>query len=207
LKFTLVLLLLVSLLEARITKNPQNFSQAKNLARVIYLDDKVSYYNNCRYYYDKTSCLSKTLIESCSDATALHVEFRRLIPASFFAKDRVCMTQKICTSMRGVTYSGERCCRKTDKAYQVMESDVFNIIPVINTYIDEIPKDRRGDVARVYLYYNSKYGVQLSEEEHFKYYRWHTSDKPDKRECSIYKSTKKLQKHENIWLEKGCRDF
>ncbi len=191
--------------EARITKDPKNFSQAKNLARALYFDNKKSYFLNCSYHYDKTSCLLKTVVDdNCSDVEAKKVVYKRIITASFFAKDRTCMNEKICTNMRGVKYKGERCCRKSDDFYQKMDSDIFNIAPIVDSYKGEITPQKRGDVARVYLYYNAHYGMKLSEKEQLKYFKWHQEDKPDKSECSLYRTVKKIQKNSNIFLEKSC---
>ena len=106
--------------------------------------------------------------------------------------------------MRGVKYKGERCCRKSDDFYQKMDSDIFNIIPIVDTYNGEIRPQKRGDVARVYLYYNAHYGMKLSEKEQFKYFKWHQEDKPDKQECTLYQTVKKIQKNRNIFLEEAC---
>ena len=203
-KLFLSLVLLGTIAFARPVGELKNFSQAKNIARMVYLDDKRSYFYGCSYHYDKTKCLHVTVVDSCVKSDATTVLFKRLIPSKVFGKNRKCMQEKICTSMKGVAYSGERCCRKVDSFYQKMEADLFNIVPVIDSYDGYVPDDRRGDVARVYLYYNAHYGVALSEKALLKYYRWHKIDPVDARECGIYKTIKKLQPHTNRYLESVC---
>ena len=69
----------------------------------------------------------------------------------------------------------------------------------------EPPDNMKGDIARVYLYMNQRYGLELSLEEKEAYHYWHKFDSVDKRECAIAKTIMKIQGSSNRWIKEGCR--
>lgn len=101
-----------------------------------------------------------------------------------------------------------------------MEAELFNLIPVVsaiaekqegkifgeikkstyligkvkidNNYI-EPPDQLKGDIARVYLYMDHRYRLQLSLEQKEMFSRWHKYDAVDERECAIAKIIMKVQ--------------
>ncbi len=161
------------------------------------------------------------------------VKWIQVVPDSFYGRNRECMNEEICVSKyTGKPYSGKRCCRQSDAAYRKMEADLFNLIPVVSAIADkrkdqifmkvgkaehvvgkvkmdgkaiEPPDNLKGDIARVYLYMNQRYGLALSLEEKEDYYYWHKLDSVDKRECAIAKTIMKIQGSTNRWIKEGCR--
>ena len=98
-----------------------------------------------------------------------------------------------CVTSSGTTYKGRKCASKVSYLFNQMESDMYNLVPVngalnamrsdkpyaiiegearefgetvdmeITSKVVEIMPNKRGDVARVMLYMNSKYGVQFPD--------------------------------------------
>lgn len=161
------------------------------------------------------------------------VKWIQVVPDSFYGRNRECMNEEVCVSKyTGKSYKGKRCCRQSDAAYRKMEADLFNLIPVVSAIADkrkdqifmkvekakymvgkvkmdekaiEPPDNLKGDIARVYLYMNQRYGLELSLEEKEDYYYWHKLDSVDKRECAIAKTIMKIQGSSNRWIKEGCR--
>ncbi|WP_345975370.1 endonuclease [Sulfurimonas sp. HSL3-7] len=161
------------------------------------------------------------------------VKWIQVVPDSFYGRNRECMNEEVCVSKyTGKNYKGKRCCRQSDAAYRKMEADLFNFIPVVSSIADkrkdqifmkvdkaeyvvgkvkmdakaiEPPDNLKGDIARVYLYMNERYGLDLTLEEKEDYYYWHKLDSVDKRECAIAKTIMKIQGSTNRWIKEGCR--
>jgi deoxyribonuclease-1 len=72
-------------------------------------------------------------------------------------------------------------------------------------HLQEPPLHMRGNIARVYLYMNAQYGLNLSYEEQVHYLKWHKQDKVDKKECSLYRQIVDLQGNINPWIESSCK--
>lgn len=163
------------------------------------------------------------------------VKWIRVVPESFYGRERECMNEEVCVSKyTGKPYKGERCCRQIDAQYRTMEADLFNYIPVVSAIAErrkkqlfgkvekpkyligkvkmdenyiEPPDSLKGDVARVYLYMNQRYGLKLSLEEKEAYHYWHKLDSVDKRECAIAKTIMKIQGSDNRWITEKCGRF
>lgn len=161
------------------------------------------------------------------------VKWIQVVPDSFYGRNRECMNEEVCVSKyTGKNYKGKRCCRQNDAEYRKMEADLFNFIPVVSAIADkrkdqifmkvekakyvvgkvkidenaiEPPDNMKGDIARVYLYMNQRYGLELSLEEKEDYYYWHKLDSVDKRECAIAKTIMKIQGSTNRWIQERCR--
>lgn len=208
--FLILMLSLVALVNASGYKVPQNFSQAKNTINMIYYDHKKTWDKGCSYTYDPSSCMRKIYAdETCAGEANVTVEWIRIVPASEYGKNLRCMKEKICKKYNGETYKGERCCRQMSKKYLQMEADLRNIVPVLSNRkeaitLESVGAHRRGDVARVYLYYNDTYGLDLSYDFQMKLYKWNKIDPPDEDECQLYETIKSVQNRQSRWLEEAC---
>lgn len=198
------------LLSAKGYKVPQNFSQAKNIIRMIHFDYKTSWLKECPYVYDKTSCMNKMIVDKkCAGKSRVHIEWTHAIAASFYGRNYVCMREPTCKKYDGTLFAGERCCRMTNEKYLKMEADLQNIVPLLSNHdkkplLEMVSDSKKGDLARIYLYFNDTYGINLDMSMQMQFYKWHKMDPPDAKECAIYKQIKKIQHNENRWLEEGC---
>jgi len=157
----------------------------------------------------------------------------QVVPDSFYGRNKECMNEAVCVSKyTGKSYQGKRCCRQSDAEYRKMEADLFNLIPVVTAVAEkrteqifmevkkpkytvgrvkigddfiEPPDNMKGDIARVYLYMNERYGLDLTLDEKEAYYYWHKLDSVDRRECAIGKLIMKIQGSSNRWIKEGCR--
>ena len=212
--------------EAKPLKNPQNFSQAKRIIKMFHYDYMQTTFSKIDFYYDPYKCMSVSL--------PITVKWMKIVPPSFFARDKKCWNESICEKWNKKLYSGARCCRKVDKEYQVMDADLHNIVPVTQeflqtrqdfmfttvtepdqvlykTKINSVNKtvepvdDLKGDIARIYLYMNEKYSLGLSEKQRTLYLQWHHSDPVSKKECGLHKKVFKLQGTINSYVQSSCK--
>lgn len=183
---------------------PKSFSHATNIFKQIDFDYSRTAFTNQVYRYDPTTCMDKTYLESDPSKA---VVFVRIVPESEMLKTRQCGTQKICVNQSGIAYSGAMCCRKSDALYQSFDRDIFNIMPVVQkrpSLAVEPPLHIRGNIARVYLYMNATYGLNLSYEAQMRYQQWHVQDPVDEKECAIHQQIEAIQGRSNPWIKSAC---
>jgi len=162
-------------------------------------------FSNEVYVYDPTSCMDKFYVKDNKKRT---VFFVRIVPEERVYRTRPCGREKICEKYNKERYSGARCCRLSDKLYQAYNRDLFNILPMVEAnvkHMQEPPLHMRGNIARVYLYMNAQYGLNLSYEEQIRYLKWHKQDKVDEKECKLYRQIVDLQGNINPWIESACK--
>ncbi len=156
----------------------------------------------------------------------------QVVPDTFYGRNMACMNDNVCVSeFTGKTFKGARCCRLSSDVYKKMEAELFNLIPVVSAVAEkrqgkmfgevktaketvggvkfdenfiEPPDNVKGNIARVYLYMEDRYGLQLSSAQKELFLRWHRLDAVDQRECSIAKVFTKVQGVANSWVEEGC---
>lgn len=161
------------------------------------------------------------------------MQWIQVVPDTFYGRTMACMNEDICVSeFTGKAYRGKLCCRLTNAKYREMEADLYNLIPVVSAIADlqegkafgevakpthmvgnvkidsafiEPPDERKGDIARVYLYMDQRYDLQLTPQERALFERWHALDAVDAKECAIAKIIKKVQKVANPWIDEGCK--
>jgi deoxyribonuclease I len=160
----------------------------------------------------------------------INVTWMNIIPTKRLAKDRVCYSHKVCRNKKGEPSKGIMCCREIDDDFVEMESDLHNIAPedpslsrlnLSNTIalVDkrkgqfvcdfrfdhsakqiQPPPQSRGTLARTYLYFESTYGLVLSDDEKNLFIQWHYAYPADawekERSAQIYAQTGKL----NAWV-------
>lgn len=110
---------------------PQNFQQAKKIAKMIWEEQRESFYCSCRY--DK---LGQIDLKSCdyrpSDPRkSKKITWEHVVPASWYGRGRDCWQGQTCATTEGGTYGGRNCCRKRDDQFRQMEADLFNLVPAI----------------------------------------------------------------------------
>jgi len=161
------------------------------------------------------------------------IKWIQVVPDTFFGRNMACMNDAVCTNVFSKEKFGSPlCCRRVNAKYKMMEADLFNLIPVISevakkrdarlfsdvekpdfiigtlkfgdTVMEPIDS-RKGDVARVYLYMDARYNLNLTMQQKETFLRWHTIDEVDAHECAVAKIILKVQGGTNTLVEKGCK--
>lgn len=212
---------------------PKSFSHATKIFKQIDFDYARTAFTDEVYSYDPTTCMDRITVQSSCFKKQSEVEFIRIVPEEMMGITRRCWHEKICINLSGKPYNGPACCRKSDERYQAYDRDIFNIIPVtkelakaIKGYryaeakkgsrklctlllsdekkIVEPPLFMKGNIARVYLYMNAQYALNLSYEEQMLYLKWHALDPVDAKECAVHEQVRKLQGRTNPWIRSSC---
>jgi len=117
---------------------PQSFSQAKKiLKRDIYKEifQRKTFYCGCNYSVegeiDPLSCGYKPKRPNSKRSKKL--EWEHIVPAYYIGKGRMCWSKghKECTTRKGKSYKGRRCCNKVDKQFREVTADINNLVPAI----------------------------------------------------------------------------
>ena len=172
-------------------------------------------------------------IKSCSvQEDNETMSWMQIVPDTFYGRNKVCMIEKPCINVfTKEAFGSPLCCRRIDTEYREMEADLFNLVPVVsslavlqngrifgeinrpiehlgNVKMDENylepPNRVKGDVARVYLYMDTRYGLKLTLKQKTLFLKWHREDEVDDKECKLAKVFQKIQGGPNPWLEKWC---
>lgn len=200
----MILILFPFVLMASAYPQPKSFSHAVKIFKQIDFDYTRTAFTNEIYKYDAKTCMDKNYVENDPSRS---VVFVRIVPESEVFKTRLCGIEKICVKYNGATHSGARCCREKDSLYRAYDRDIFNIMPVVKERPSmdvEPPLHIRGNIARVYLYMNAQYGLNLSYKEQLLYLKWHNEDKVDEKECAVHKQIFQIQGRSNPWIKPAC---
>ncbi len=140
-----------------------------------------------------------------------------------------------CVDSKGEPYKGRKCAGKVSKIFQLMEADMYNLVPAIgevngdrsNYRFDMIPGEKReygkcnmeiegsvaeppddkfGDIARTYMYMEAAYGRGVIAQSNIKLFEaWNKMDPVDKWECERARLVEKVQGNKNTILDKACK--
>ena len=113
-------------------KYPKDFTVAKQLARQIYRDHKITFYCGCTYNeknrVDWESCGFQPKTKT---RRSHYVEWEHIVPASRFGHLEICWFTKTCLNASGTTLRGRDCCRDRSLKFNCMEADLHNLVPAI----------------------------------------------------------------------------
>lgn len=198
-----------------------NFHLAKKKLYPVYLELGMmkTFYCGCDFTltpkkHDRESCglvLSKYV-------KAQGIDAEHIVPESFMGGNRPCWQN-----------GGRKAC-KNDFEHQLAAGDLHNLVPSIpsvnrlrSNYMPvdnlpgeasefgscdveierpyfEPPPNRRGDIARTYLYMWRVYDAPLTDDHVDLFERWHREDPPDKNEIAIAKAKAQVQGNVNPLL-------
>lgn len=206
-----------------------SWNQVKNAADdIIYNDHRVTFYCSCSYSSDYDNDGSGNVdLNSCNYIPvdkyrhrAYRIEWEHIVPASLMpARQRSCWIH----GSRGE-------CERNDPIARNMIFDLHNLAPTIgqvnalrsNDRYREIageerlfgscaiedgkgvfePSDeKRGDVARVWLYMHFQHGVYIPEAELKMFLNWHKQDPVSKWEYERNIRIKMIQGNSNPWID------
>ncbi len=115
----------------------ENFSSAKTkLKRIYTILGKETFHCSCEYSLngkiDFSICGYK--INKKYKNRANKIEWEHVVPASVFGKNFIEWKnghEKCANKKRKKTYKGRKCLSKVNKTFQLMESDLYNLVPAI----------------------------------------------------------------------------
>ena len=175
---------------------------------------------------DESSCGYDGSDQSHS-ARSVVLEWEHVVPASIMpASSFACWTD----GLPGCTKAGRACCEKKDLNARVMIFDLHNLVPSVgqanalrsnkrygliddeerllgacdfewSSNLAEPTEGKRGDVARVWLYYVSRHGLQLHEGELEMYLQWSNADPPAEAEFVRNDRIREKQGNGNPFVE------
>lgn len=140
-----------------------------------------------------------------------------------------------CVDSKGQPYKGRKCAGKVSKLFQLMEADMYNLVPAIGEVngdrsnyrfdmiqgekreygkcnmeiedrIAEPPDDKFGDIARTYMYMEAAYKRGVIAQSNIKLFEaWNKMDPVDKWECERARLIEKIQGNKNTILDQACK--
>ena len=154
-KILITFFLLIGILQANGNTKILSFSKAKKiLQNKIYntKDLQIAFYSKCTYESKKINASKYKLVvnkESCDytprtkSKRAHYIEWEHIVPAHAFGHNLSCWNNgnDICTQKsNNKPYKGRKCCNKVSKEFQLMQADMYNLVPAIG----EINGDRNN---------------------------------------------------------------
>ena len=165
--------------------------------------------------------------EITHSARAEVLEWEHVVPASLMpARQFACWIDGLpqCAS------AGRQCCEQHDLNARAMIFDLHNLVPSVgqvnalrgnkryglidgeardlgacdfewNNNVAEPAPDLRGDVARIWLYFSSRHGLHLQDEELAMLLQWSNGDPPDQAEFLRNDRVKTQQGNGNPFVE------
>ena len=190
--------------------------------------DANTFYCDCEFNSSKTMDTSGCGYRppSGSDKRA---SWEHVVPAFRMNRDRPCRNQ--C----GGGGSARDCCRTVDAEFRMMEGDLRNILPaasIVNSdrgsldfgivegesrrygacdfevdgAVAEPRPAVRGDIARIYLYFEAVYGMTLTSSERAIMVNWNEADVVDEEEFVRNNAVDAIQGNTNPYVEAGYVD-
>jgi len=231
-KYLFVLLLAATI--ATGANIPKTFAKAKEMSvRLYYAYHMKSFYTESelkpvvrittkKFPYKPILTLQLGLVKSPYKGTKYvsrgqRIEWEHIVPVRWFTTVNAEIYNAWynghdkCVTSSGTTYKGRKCAAKVSPLFNRMESDMYNLVPVIGALnalrsdklfgiidgevrefgetIDmeitsstvEVMPSKRGNVARIMLYMNAKYGVKFPDHNNtlIMLKEWNLSDPED----------------------------
>ena len=158
------------------------------LERKVYLNHPVTFYCGCRFTSDKSISDWNGYIPKEDNKRANRIEWEHIVPVRTFGRSFPEWQEghPECLNSKGKPYYGRECARKTAIQFRYMESDMYNLVPVVgeikalksnysyatipgeywefgecdiemeNRKVEPRP-DIRGDIARTFFYMDWAY--------------------------------------------------
>ncbi len=129
--FTLVLGLLI-ILSPYVRAYPDNFQEAKKVAKTLWSSHRTFY---CGCSYNQYGIID---FESCDyvpidERKDKRITWEHVVPVSWFGRKLPCWDEGGCQLKNGKSFRGRECCRKMDKRFREMEADLHNLVPSIRS--------------------------------------------------------------------------
>ncbi len=216
-----------------------SFSSSKTKIKKLYV--KAGYFTTfyCASRFDEEFILdhSTSGFQFRKNKTrANRLEWEHIVPAEAFGQSFNEWTDghPDCVDSKGEPYKGRRCAGKTNEQFELMEADMYNLVPAIgevngdrsnysyamlqgelreygncNMEIDnqkaEPPDNKFGDIARTYMYMESAYQRGVISEKNVKLFEdWNRMDPVDQWECERARLVEQVQGNRNMIVVRAC---
>jgi len=198
--------------------NVRTFRKAKKELYPIYakLGLQTTFYCGCEYNNKKPNLRSCGVRPKKNIKRMNRTEAEHIVPASLIGNEMNCWKR-----------GGRKNCSKNNKAFQLAEGDLHNLVPSLgevngnrsnyppvenirgevrnygNCDVEisrkkfEPPPDKRGDIARAYLYMWKIYNAPLTRKEIKMFKLWNWNDPPTRNEIAIHDVKAKVQGNRN----------
>lgn len=199
----------------------RDFAFAKKQAEYIYSMRQTSFYCGCDYARTTEGLevnYARCAYNPKSESPRSHkIEWDHVVPASRFGGNLQCWKE-----------GGRKAC-ESDPLFQEMESDLYNLVPSIGEInnaksdkpmmeIEEGQKEYggcdivitkegvepanniKGDIARIYLYMQWRYNIELTDQEKDMFIKWSFDDPVSKKEMDVANMIVLLQGNRNYML-------
>lgn len=244
-KYTLSLLLILShfiflpsIVFAANTWNTSFSRSKKTLEQTIYKtqNERITLYCEASFDANKNIELPIGFTTQKHVARAKRLEWEHVVPAENFGRTFIEWREgdPRCITKKHKLYKGRRCAEKTNKEYQYMQADMYNIYPAIgavnaarsnynflpmshakssfgvcnmkiaNRKADP-PLSARGKIARTYLYMENAYPrYNMSSGQRKLMNAWNTMYPVTQDECVRTKRIEGMQGNENLVIKTQC---
>jgi len=126
----------------------QSFRQAKKKMVSMYQEHRITFYAACEYgkkgHVDRKSCGYKA---RKNEKRGKKIEWEHVVPAWAFGHALQCWQNKVCTTRKGKSYKGRKCCGKSNATFRAMESDMHNLVPAIGELNGDRSNFRYGMIS------------------------------------------------------------
>tara|TARA_B110000090_G_scaffold50423_1_gene57636 strand:+ start:296 stop:1030 length:735 start_codon:yes stop_codon:yes gene_type:complete len=237
----IISLLITTLITTTTFANNQeikSFSKAKNfLEKQVYNNHRTTLYCGATFDAEKRVTPPQGFITNKYVKRAKKIEWEHVVPAENFGRTfsewRDGHNQ--CINSKGKEFKGRKCAEKVNFEYRYMQSDMFNLYPVIGAVnalrsnynftmlptiksdfgscsmkIDnrkaEPPEISRGQIARTYLYMDNTYKrYNMSKSQRQLMDAWDKMYPVNTWECQRAKKISNLQKSKNNIVLSRCQ--
>lgn len=228
-KKSILIMGLVALMSVSAHAAPKSFSSAKKiLGTKIYKDTDDTFYCGCDMYYaDKkgkpwlTPSHNECGFEPRKqEKRAARIEWEHVVPAWYFGHQRQCWQEGGRSNCRHDDYFetmeadlhnlvpaiGEVNGDRSNYSLTMVSSNISPQYGQCDMKVDFKSKKAqptasvRGDIARVYFYMATQYGLKLSKQDIQVYTAWHNFDPVDSDEKRIHNLKAKYQGHSNPYV-------
>lgn len=198
----------------------------KQLNRIYQLAGKLRTFH-CGCVFDKIKQVSPNICErgnktASEGKNSRTLEWIPMMPSYVFGGSLKCWTKNLCTRSDGINVKGAQCCSEVSPKFKKMQSDMHNIYPAVNrpssieeTFdtkfggmweyefcSEESPSlNKRGDIARAYLYMSYQYKKPLLEGFEETLRKWHFEDPPDDWEEQRNDKIEAIQGNRNPFID------
>lgn len=210
----------------------QSFYEAKNILKKLYKQNPVTFYCGCDIEWQSAKKLIPNLA-SCGYKNrkvgqlnrAQRIEFEHVVPAYEFGHQRKCWqsggrsnctkTDKLFNVMEGDLHNlvpsvGEVNADRSNYRYAMIEGE-RRIYGACDAEVDtkkrtfEPTEAIRGDIARVYFYFEKQYGLRISNKQRQLFQVWDKQDKVDSGECAMERLKAIAQGVSNTFVSSHCQ--
>ena len=216
------------------SSNMVSLEVAKKEMKLVYLESGETKTDHCGCFFDKQKQVYPIICDVTPNRKRMKNEIKALkwvhvMPRSTFAASMSCWEKPICTDLDGTKFKGTDCCNGLSPKFKSMESDMHNLIPTFNWFLEAkddsyeqallggmreykmcvsggvIPDEPdirvRGNVARAYLYMSFQYHLNIENKLEDRLRVWHFEDPPDKAEGNRNTSIEIVQGNRNPFID------